>query len=87
MFSTASNRFDTTMTHKHCRLHRAEIETSDLCGCFYCLATFQPTEIAEWIDDDQTAICPKCPVDAVIGSASGYPIDVAFLKRMHDRWF
>jgi hypothetical protein len=67
--------------------HRAELEASQLCGCFYCLSTFRPEEITEWVDEDQTAICPICPVDAVIGSASGLPLTQEFLNQMHDRWF
>jgi hypothetical protein len=78
---------DHILAHKHCINHRSELEQSTLCGCFYCLSTFPPSEIVEWIDDDQTALCPKCPVDSVIGSASGYPITTEFLKRMHDHWF
>jgi hypothetical protein len=35
----------------------------------------------------QTALCPKCPVDSVIGAASGDPITPEFLKLMHDHWF
>ena len=73
--------------HKRSMMHRTEIQNSDICGCFYCLSIFPPTEITEWIDDGQTAICPYCPVDSVIGSASGYPITTEFLKLMHDRWF
>jgi hypothetical protein len=78
---------DHVTAHKHCSYHRAELEKSNVCGCFYCLSTFQPSEIVEWIDDGQTAICPKCPVDSVIGSASGYPITREFLLKMHDHWF
>ena len=31
---------------KHCILHRAEVEASTLRECFYCFATFAPTEIS-----------------------------------------
>lgn len=79
--------FDLDDAHRHCSEHRAELEASDACGCFYCLSTFAPTAITEWIDDGQTAICAKCPVDSVIGSASGYPITADFLQQMHDKWF
>ena len=78
---------DHILAHKHSIRHRTELEKSTLCGCFYCLSIFPPSEITEWIDDGQTAICPKCPVDSVIGSASGYPITTDVLKRMHDHWF
>lgn len=73
--------------HKHSIFNRAELQSSTLCGCFYCSAIFAPAEISEWIDDDQTAVCPKCPVDSVIGSASGFPITPEFLHRMHDKYF
>jgi len=78
---------DILRAHKHCIRHRAEIEKSSICGCFYCLRMFKPEEISIWIDDDQTALCPFCPVDSVIGSASGFPITREFLQRMHDHWF
>jgi hypothetical protein len=78
---------DLAAAHKHCIRHRAEIEASEICGCFYCLSTFAPTAIVEWIDDGQTALCPRCPVDAVLGSASGFPITREFLELMHERWF
>jgi hypothetical protein len=78
---------DHITAHKHCLRNRAEIKISAVCGCFYCFAIFPPSEIVEWIDDGQTAICPKCPVDSVIGSASGYPITREFLEGMHDHWF
>jgi hypothetical protein len=83
------HRFDPPhiKAHKYCTLHRAEVEGSPLCGCFYCFATFPPTDISEWIDDGQTALCPKCEIDSVIGTASGFPITREFLMRMHEHWF
>jgi hypothetical protein len=82
-----SSNQDYILAHRHSIRHRSELERSTFCGCFYCLSIFSPSEIIGWIDDGQTAICPKCPVDSVIGSASGYPITTEFLKRMHDYWF
>ena len=73
--------------HAHSIRHRAEIEASDHCGCFYCMGVFSHAEIAEWIRDEGTALCPRCGIDAVLGSASGYDISVPFLKEMHRAWF
>lgn len=77
--------------HKHSIFHRKEIERSDLCGCFYCMHVFKPTEITQWIDDEggvgQTALCPSCGIDSVIGNKAGYKIDKEFLRNMFDRWF
>jgi hypothetical protein len=78
---------DHISAHEHCRLNRAELERSEICGCFYCMTIFPPEKIVEWIDDGQSAMCSNCPVDSVIGSASGYPITKEFLERMHAHWF
>lgn len=78
--------------------HRADLEASLICGCFYCRNTFEPSEIAEWVDwsaDEgtvgeargQTALCPRCGVDSVLGSHSGFPITPEFLASMHRYWF
>lgn len=79
------------LAHKHSSYHRAELKKSELCGCFYCLHCFQSTEIHSWLDKwdgvDQTALCPKCGIDSVIGSASGYPIEQEFLETMKAYWF
>jgi hypothetical protein len=84
--------------HGHCSAHREELRASDICGCFYCVSTYSPTQIGEWLEetggelskrpDPWTALCPECGIDAVIGIKSGYPVgDVAFLKAMNKEWF
>jgi hypothetical protein len=78
--------------HKHCGWNRQELFASDRCGCFCCCAVFKATEITEWIDEDdegigQTAMCPRCGIDSVIGSASGFPITARFLAKMESHWF
>lgn len=77
--------------HVHSSSHREEIERSELCGCFYCLAVFPPSRVLEWIDevDDvgTTALCPDSGIDSVIGSASGFPVSGEFLGAMHTYWF
>ena len=74
--------------HLHSSRHSSELKAGDACGCFYCRSTFKPSEITEWVDDDDTALCPKCGIDSVIGSRSGYPVtSVDFLKAMHAYWF
>lgn len=85
-------RTDLYEAHRHSINHREEILTSETCGCFYCLAIYPPDEIKEWIDDDdngigQTVLCPRCGIDSVIGSRSGFPITMDFLRKMRRRWF
>jgi len=88
---------DPVAAHSHSSAHRVELYQSEICGCFYCLAIFAPSEIQEWIDDAPeekdvaltgvTAVCPRCGIDSVVGSASGYPITHEFLSDMHRHWF
>jgi hypothetical protein len=72
--------------------HRAELLASSRCGRFYCGAIFVPAALTEWIDEDesgqgQTALCPSCATDSVIGDGAGYPITTQFLTRMRRFWF
>mgnify|MGYP000172628636 CR=1 FL=1 len=74
--------------HKSSIYNREEIKDSHICGCFSCLSIYPPSDITDWCDqEDETAICPKCGIDAVLGDASGYPITLAFLTEMKERWF
>lgn len=75
--------------HRHSSNHREALQQSHVCGCFYCCSTLSAAEVEEWLDDeDGTALCPRCGIDSVIGSKSGYPVsDQHFLKAMHQRWF
>ena len=86
-----SRAVDQKQAHSHSSNHREEILISKICGCFYCRQTFEPGAITEWIDEVdgvfQTALCPKCGIDSVIGSASGFPITSDFLASMHRAWF
>ena len=77
----------------------AQIEGSTMCGCCSCMRIFPPAEIVAWtgldidnVDDPtavekQTAMCPRCGSEAVIGDKSGCPINARFLGRMNDAWF
>ncbi len=74
--------------HKHSSRHRSELQASESCGCFYCLAIFKPSAIERWLNEgDGTALCPKCGIDSIIRSASGYPITHEFLEQMRCYWF
>lgn len=37
--------------------------------------------------NNETALCPKCGSEALIGDKSGYPITQDFLNRMNLAWF
>lgn len=86
--------------HKFSSNHADKLKEDKICGCFYCLSVFSPDRITQWLkqqkqvrpkvwrmDEQATAVCPHCGVDAVIGESSGFPITKRFLKQMHRYWF
>jgi len=87
-------------SRSHLRAHAAsdyhgeQLQASRLCGCFYCLLIFSPHRLhwSDWVNQiiggrGMTATCPRCHIDSIIGSASGFPINKAFLRRMQKHWF
>ena len=76
-----------------------QIEASKMCGCCNCTEIFPAEQIVAWtgldFDDvdnpdavkQQTALCPKCGSEAVLGDKSGFPINTGFLARMNEAWF
>ena len=82
-----SSNGDIMLAHKQSIHHREQLESSELCGCFYCLNIYPQSEINTWIDNDSTAICPYCSIDSIIGSAFGHPITKVFLSDMCKYWF
>lgn len=73
--------------HEHCKHNKEEILASENCVCFYCAAHFKPAEIVKWVDKGgETALCPECGIDAVIGDKSGLDIDEN-MAEMYEYWF
>jgi wobble nucleotide-excising tRNase len=81
--------------HQHSIHHRSLLEQSDRCGCFYCEKIYSPSEVEEWIDEQDdsdpdsgvTALCPYCGIDAVLPSAAGIDLTPALLTAMHRHYF
>lgn len=83
---------DALLAQRHATRNRAEIERSNRCGCFHCAEIFRPGAIVAWRQDGpgprpDTARCPHCGQDTVLGSDSGLPITPAFLKQLRLKWF
>ncbi len=48
-------------------MHREALLASDLAACYDCRIEFLPTEIRSWCDGGETALCPCCGLDFVLG--------------------
>lgn len=76
------------LAHKECTNNKQKLKNDVTCGCFYCKKIFKSNEIKDWTDNsNDTAICPYCGIDSVIGESVDFTITEEFLKAMHDRWF
>ena len=67
--------------------HRSELEASGHCACFFCFKKFATTEIKAWVDGNETALCPHCGLDSVLGSGTDHRIDDTFLRKMHQHYY
>ena len=73
--------------YKHSSMNVEEIRKSKLCGCFYCKKIFHANEVEDFIDGGQTALCPYCDIDSVIGDASDISIKLELLDEMNKKYF
>lgn len=78
---------DVINVHVCCKNNRMQLLKSKKCGCCYCLKIFSPNLIKEWCDDENTAICPFCGIDAIIYENNYYPLNIEFLEKMKKYWF
>jgi hypothetical protein len=81
--ATIVNSARFTAALRHASNHRVELGQSAHCGCFSCFRRFETAEIKTWIDKNQTALCPRCGLDSVIGAASGINLDDRFLRNLN----
>ena len=72
--------------HEHTMGNRQEIERSMKCACFDCGEIYDASEVTEWTDNGNTALCPHCGMDCVMGDAAGYEFTTQFLRVMRQRW-
>lgn len=79
--------------HEYAHNNMEALKSDTVCGCFSCCKIFHPSEIREYLIEDNpcdgkgTAICPYCEIDSVIDESSGFPIIQWFLRKMEQYWF
>ena len=52
--------------HAYTSHNKELISTSKKCYCFHCMRKFDSIEVKKYIDNWQTALCPRCGIDVVI---------------------
>jgi len=73
----------------HVTANKSEIKKSKRCGCVSCTRMFDASEVEDYVKDKRgdTAICPYCMVDAVIGDACGIELTQELLDELNEEWF
>lgn len=71
--------------HKHSFKNKEELLKSEKCACFHCFKVYNPTEIESYLvekDGKETALCPHCMCDTVIGDASRFILSDQLIDAM-----
>lgn len=80
---------ESNLYHSHTLRNRREIDQSEYCHCISCCKSYPSPIVVDFIkeDDGETALCPYCGVDAVIGDGCGLKINGEILQALRKIWF
>jgi hypothetical protein len=56
-------------------------------GCYHCTKIFKATDVKEYTDAGQTALCPLCSIDSVVFDNAGFELTEDSLKKAYQYWF
>lgn len=80
---------EATERSRVCRRSIDDAESKGLhAGCYACCTIFPSSEVLEFLEAPERAICPRCGVDAVLLDDPGYPVNSKMLAaaRRHHFW-
>jgi uncharacterized paraquat-inducible protein A len=86
MEKKCSNKIETLKAIEFSMKNKQELQKHKICGCYSCTEIYTPQEIIEFVDNDQTALCPKCHIDSVLPDNIGFPItkeNLEILRRIY----
>ena len=73
--------------HKYSIRNAEALKSCKTAACYYCRRFFYVSDIKEWTDNGETALCPYCGIDAVLPETSPYPMTNEVLNELHENWF
>ena len=73
--------------HTYCTNNRDLVARANRCYCVYCKADMDRREIVDFLELENTAVCPKCGVDAVLPDSIDETISRSLLQELHEYWF
>ena len=72
---------DHISAHEWSSYHRETLRESDVCGCFYCLEVFPPSEIEEWTVMMIRHFVPNAALIPSLAQSLDIPSSVSFSRR------
>ena len=73
--------------HAYSSHNKDLVAASEKCYCFHCKAVVSTFLIKDFADNGQTAICPKCGIDAMIPDSVEENIDTEIITELNEYWF
>ena len=73
--------------HTYSSHNKNLIDVSEKCYCFHCKSVIDAKDITEYSCEGQTALCPKCRIDAIIPDAIDEKINESIINEMNEYWF
>ena len=67
--------------------NKEKLQKVKKCGCYYCERIYNTSKIRDWLEEEETALCPYCLIDSVIPESNEYELCEELLKYMHNYWF
>ncbi len=88
---TDYTEIDYKEAHKFCKNHDEKLKNDKICGCFYCLSIFSPSEIKDWIRDKKPiaiSVADSRKVDMTTSDFSSSEIKncINHKKRLKSPW-
>ena len=65
--------------------NKAALQASAACVCVFCQRVVEYPTIKTWLDKGQTAVCPHCDVDRVVGFTGEF--DPELVAEHHHYYF
>lgn len=86
--TSALAMLDLSSLHQSSFKNRLAVESCHPCACFHCQQHFQGKDVTQWADQGQTALCPRCGIDAVLVSPRREEaLPAALVSDMHQAYF
>jgi len=67
--------------------NRVALQQSDKAGCYYCKKIYNASLVTNYLESEETALCPKCGIDSVIPSKSPIELTPRNLADLNKHWF